>query len=156
LVESFNATLEEAVMADFLVHLLDASHPRVLEFHETTMKVLSELGAEQKQTLTVFNKIDRVEDPLTRAALRLHHPDALFVSAHTGEGLDILVGRLGELVGGGSREVILHLPHDRTDLMARIHREGVVHETGYEEEFIRIRTSVPERFRESLSPFIVL
>jgi GTP-binding protein HflX len=155
LVESFNATLEEAVMADFLVHLLDASHPRVLEFHETTMKVLSELGAEQKQTLTVFNKIDRVEDPLTRAALRLHHPDALFVSAHTGEGLDILVGRLGELVGGGSREVILHLPHDRTDLMARIHREGVVHETGYEEEFIRIRTSVPERFRESLSPFIV-
>ena len=156
LVESFNATLEEAVMADFLVHLLDASHPRVLEFYGTTMKVLSELGADAKKTLVVFNKIDQVDDPLTRAMLRSHHPEALFISVHTGEGIDQLVEQLGGLVGEGTREILLHLPHDRTDLLARLHREGRVEQTDYEEEFIRIRASVPERFRQTLEPFIIL
>ena len=156
LVESFNATLEEAVMADFLVHLLDASHPRVLEFYGTTMKVLSELGADAKKTLVVFNKIDQVDDPLTRAMLRSHHPEALFISVHTGEGIDQLVEQLGGLVGEGTREILLHLPHDRTDLLARLHREGRVEQTEYEEEFIRIRASVPERFRQTLEPFIIL
>ncbi len=156
LVESFNATLEEAVMADFLVHLLDASHPRVLEFYDTTMKVLSELGADEKKTLVVFNKIDQVDDPLTRAMLRTHHPEALFISVHTGEGLDLLVEQLAGLVGSGTQEVLLHLPHDRSDLLARLHREGKVAQTEYEEEFIRIKASVPERFRQTLEPFIIL
>jgi len=156
LVESFNATLEEAVMADFLIHLLDASHPRVLEFYDTTMKVLSELGAENKKTITVFNKMDRVDDPLTKASLRHHHPEALFISIHTGEGLDQLIADLGKLVGEETRETLLHLPHDRSDLLARLHREGVVHEADYEEEFIRIRATVPKRLRLTLEPFIIL
>jgi GTP-binding protein HflX len=156
LVESFNATLEEAVMADFLIHLLDASHPRVLEFHGTTLKVLSELGAQEKRTLTVFNKIDQVDDPLTMAALRSHHPDALFISVHTGEGLDRLMEELGGLIGNGSEEILLHLPHARSDLLARLHREAAVHQYEYEEDFIRIRASVPERFRQTLDPFVIL
>jgi GTP-binding protein HflX len=155
LVESFNATLEEAVMADFLVHLLDASHPRVLEFYDTTMKVLEELGADAKKTLTVFNKIDHVADPITRAMLRNAHPDALFISVHSGEGLDALVGKLGELVGNGSAEILLHLPHDRSDLLARLHREGIVHETSYEGEFSRIRATVSARLRDLVAPFAV-
>lgn len=153
LVESFNATLEEAVMADFLVHLLDASHPRVLEFHGTTMKVLEGLGADTKKTITVFNKIDRVTDPLTKAMLRNNHPEALLVSVHTGEGLDLLVEQLGLLVGNDTGEVLLHLPHERSDLMARLHREGVVHETVYEERFSSIRATVPARLRELMTPF---
>jgi GTP-binding protein HflX len=153
LVESFNATMEEAVMADFLVHLLDASHPRVLEFHGTTMKVLKDLGADTKKTITVFNKIDRIADPMTKAMLRNNHPDALFVSVHTGEGLDLLVEQLGLLVGNDTGEILLHLPHDRSDLMARLHREGVVHETAYEERFSRIRATVPARLRELVKPF---
>ena len=156
LVESFNATLEEAVMADFLIHLLDASHPRVLEFYDTTMKVLSELGAENKKTITVFNKMDRVDDPLTKSALRHHHPEALFISVHTGEGLDQLIAELGKLVGEETRETLLHLPLDRSDLLARLHREGVVHESDYEEKFIRIRATVPKRLRLTLEPYIVL
>ena len=156
LVESFNATLEEAVMADFLIHLLDASHPRVLEFYGTTMKVLGELGAEHKKTLTVFNKVDQVHDPLTKATLRHHHPDALFISVHTGEGLELLIARLGGLVGAENSDILLHLPHDRSDLLARLHREAVVHQAEYGEEFIRIRATVTDRFRQTLEPFIVL
>ena len=154
LIESFNATMEEAVLADFLVHLLDASNPRVLEFYETTRKVLSELGAEEKQTLIVFNKIDRVEDAVTRAILRQAHPDALFVSVHTGEGLEALVHRLGELVGSDNREVTLQLPQGRPDLLARLHREGVVHQADYTDDLIRIRATIPERFCETLAPFL--
>jgi GTP-binding protein HflX len=154
LVESFNATLEEAVMADFLVHLLDASHLRVLEFYGTTMKVLNELGADHKKTLTVFNKIDRVEDPITRAMLRNAYPEALFISVHSGEGLDVLVEHLGNLVGSENREVELLIPHNRPDLLAKIHREGVVHETLYEEEASRIRATLPERLWESVALFL--
>ena len=154
LVESFNATLEEAVMADFLVHLLDASHPRVLEFHGTTMKVLKELGADLKKTLTVFNKIDRVEDPITRAMLRDAYPEALFISVHSGEGLEGLVEHLGNLVGSENREVELLIPHTRPDLLAKIHREGVVHETCYEEEGSRIRATLSDRLRESVASFL--
>jgi GTP-binding protein HflX len=154
LVESFNATLEEAVLADFLVHLLDASHPRVLEFYGTTMKVLDELGADAKKTLTVFNKIDRVQDPMIRAMLKNAHPEALFISVHSGEGLDVLVDRLGELVGEGTREVRLLIPHDRTDLLARLHREGTVHETVYEENFCRIRATIPAKLREQTAPYL--
>ena len=154
LVESFNATLEEAVLADFLVHLLDASHPRVLEFYGTTMKVLDDLGADAKKTLTVFNKIDRVQDPMIRAMLKNAHPEALFISVHSGEGLDVLVDRLGELVGEGTREVRLLIPHDRTDLLARLHREGTVHETAYEENFCRIRATIPAKLREQTAPYL--
>jgi len=155
LVESFNATLEEAVMADFLIHLLDASHPRVLEFYGTTMKVLTDLGADHKKTITVFNKIDQVEDPITRAMLRNAYPEALFVSVHSGEGLDVLVEHLGNLVGESNQELELLLPHSRPELLARLHREGVVHETAYEEECSRVRATLPERLRVSLSEFIV-
>jgi len=155
LVESFNATLEEAVMADFLVHLLDASHPRVLEFHATTMRVLEELGADAKKTLTVFNKSDRLEDPMTRAMLRNAHPEALFVSVHTGEGLDALVERLAALVGEENSELLLDIPHDRGDLVARLHREGVIHGTEYLDAVMRISATVPPRLRELVSPFAV-
>lgn len=155
LVESFNATLEEAVMADFLVHLLDASHPRVLEFYGTTMKVLNDLGADHKKTLTVFNKIDRVEDPITRAMLRNAYPEAIFISAHSGEGLDLLVEQLGNLVGEGNKEVGLLIPHSRPDMLAKLHREGVVHETAYEEKCSRIRATVSERLKNALSEFLV-
>jgi len=155
LVESFNATLEEAVMADFLVHLLDASNPRVLEFYGTTMKVLNDLGADHKKTLTVFNKIDRVEDPITRAMLRNAYPEAIFISAHSGEGLDLLVEQLGNLVGEGNKEVGLLIPHSRPDMLAKLHREGVVHETAYEEKCSRIRATVSERLKNALSEFLV-
>jgi GTP-binding protein HflX len=155
LVESFNATLEEAVMADFLVHLLDASHPRVLEFHATTMKVLEELGADTKKTITVFNKIDRVEDPMTKAMLRNSHPGAIFISVHSGEGLGVLVERLSGLVAEESREIVLEIPHGRADLVARLHREGVIHETEYGETASRIRATVPPRLGELMAPFAV-
>lgn len=155
LVESFNATLEEAAFADFLIHVLDASHPRVMEFHNTTMKVLSDLGATDKKTIVVFNKMDRVEDPAAKAVLRLHFPEAAFVSVHTGEGIPELVERIAALAGSGLSDVTLQLPLDRTDLLASLHREGVVHAVEYGEQVMRVEATVGGRLRERLQPFEV-
>jgi GTP-binding protein HflX len=154
LVESFNATLEEAALSDFIVHVLDASHPRVMEFYNTTMKVLADLGADTKEMLVVFNKMDRVADDSTRAILRRHFPDAVFISVHSGDGLDALVERIGEFVGKNTGHVELLLPLERADLLARLHREGAVHAVEYEEDAIRVRATLPDRLSESLSEFL--
>ena len=62
LVQSFRATLEEAVLADFLIHVLDASSTQASEFYQTTTQVLSELGAGDKRVLLALNKIDLIDD----------------------------------------------------------------------------------------------
>jgi GTP-binding protein HflX len=153
LVESFNATLEEAALSDFTVHVLDASQPRVMEFYDTTMKVLGELGADTKQTLVVFNKMDKVTDPSTRAVLRHNFPKGVFISVHTGEGLDTLVERIADFVSKGTTEVNLRLPAARADLLARIHREGTVSEVAYEDDEIAVRATIPQRSLEAFAEY---
>ncbi len=88
LVEAFKATLEEAVLANFLIHVLDATAPEIERFHDTTLEVLKELGAEDKQVITVLNKIDLVTDPAARDALEWRFPGALHISAVTGQGME--------------------------------------------------------------------
>lgn len=155
LVESFNATLEEAALSDFLIHVLDASHPRVMEFYNTTMQVLADLGADTKQTLVVFNKIDRLEDGVVKGTLRRHFPDAVFVSVHTGEGLDALVDRIGDFVSAGTSLVDLELPLDRSDLLAKLHREGAVHSVDYGDDVVRVKATISDRAAAELTDFRV-
>jgi GTPase len=155
LVESFNATLEEAALSDFLIHVLDASHPRVMEFYNTTMKVLGDLGADTKHMLVVFNKVDRVEDPVTRGALRMHFPQAVFISVHSAEGMDELVARIAEFVSDGTSYVELRLPLDRADLLARLHREGVVQRADYAEDGVHVRATISNRLLATLEPYAV-
>ena len=156
LVESFNATLEEAALADFLIHVLDASEPRVVEFYNTTMRVLEELEAENLQRmLVVFNKIDKVSDPSILTGLKIHFPQAVFVSIHSGEGLDTLVERIGEFVEGGTLTVEFRLPPARSDLLARAHREGRVIELRYDEETAHVVASLPKRSLPLFEPYLV-
>lgn len=155
LVEAFNATLEESVLADFLIHVLDASQPAVLEFYQTTVAVLNELGSHDKPTLVVFNKIDRVEDPAALAHLRRHFPDALFISVHTGEGLDALIARMGEWVANAASTRELRLPLAASAELARIHREAQVHEVEYLENEVRVVATLPRRLHVSLEEFLV-
>ncbi|MBA2743412.1 MAG: GTPase HflX [Chthoniobacterales bacterium] len=154
LVEAFNATLEEAALSDFLIHVLDASQPEVMQFYNTTMRVLGDLGADTKQMLIVFNKIDKVADPYAISALRRHFPDAVFVSVHTGEGIEELVERISEFVGRGTMTLELRLPTARADLLARLHREGSVREVQYEHDVTRVLATVPTRSLEVFAPFL--
>lgn len=155
LVESFNATLEEAAMADFLIHVLDASQPRVIEFYNTTMEVLGRLEADTREMLIVFNKVDKVEDPSVLTGLRLHFPDAIFVSMYSGEGMDLLIERISDFVANGIQNVELRLPLSRSDLIARIHRDGTVVQLDYEDDVAHVFASIPKRALETYKPFCI-
>ena len=155
LVEAFNATLEEAAMSDFLIHLLDASQPGVVDFYNTTLKVLAELKADTKPTIVAFNKIDKVEDPAVLAGLRQHFPDAVFISVHTGEGIDTLVGRMNDHVSNGSAVHTLRLPQSAAGEIARLHRQAKVISTRYEGEEVWIDALLSARLAEEFVKFLV-
>jgi len=154
LVESFNATLEEAAFSDFLIHVLDASQPNVMEFFNTTMRVLADLGADTRQMLVVFNKVDKVDDPSTLTALRGHFPDALMVSVRTGAGMGELVDRISGFVGKETVTVELRLPAARADLLARLHREGTQGAIHYEGEWTYVTATMPTRALDHFAPFL--
>jgi len=152
LVEAFNATLEEAVLSDFLVHVVDASAKNAREFYETTRRVLSELGAEDKRTLVVFNKTDAAT-PEALISLRRDFPDAQFVSVHTREGLDALVERLGEFVADDLVTLELRIPQSRSDLLARLHREADIRDLDYEGNFVHARVRLTPRTARDFEEF---
>jgi GTP-binding protein HflX len=156
LVEAFNATLEEAALSDFLIHVLDVSQPEVMEFYNTTIRVLTDLGADTKQMLVIFNKIDKVSDSAALFALRRHFPDAVSVSAKTGEGMPELIERISEFVARGTLTISLRLPSERADLLARLHREGSVHDLQYGDGFTLVAATIPTRSLEVFSPFIAV
>lgn len=155
LVESFNATLEESVFADFLIHVVDASQSRAVDFYNTTERVLAELGVGQKPKLIVFNKIDRIESAEPLANLRRHFPDAVFISVHTGAGIGELIARISEWVAncGTTRE--LRLPASAGAVLARLHREAQVREIEYLGDEVRMVATAPLRLWETVEEFIV-
>jgi GTP-binding protein HflX len=156
LVESFNATLEEAAFSDFLIHVLDASQPNVMEFFNTTMRVLTDLGADTKQMLVVFNKVDKVEDPAAFANLRNHFPDAIMVSVKTGAGMIELVDRISDFVRKDTVTVELRIPAARADMLARLHREGIQGAIHYEEDWTWVTATMPTSSLDHFAPFLAV
>ncbi|HEV7402981.1 MAG TPA: GTPase HflX [Chthoniobacteraceae bacterium] len=155
LVESFNATLEEATQSEFLIHLLDASQPEVMEFYNTTMKVLTELHADQRPMIMAFNKIDLVEDTAVLANLGRHFPQAHFISVQTGQGLVGLLEHMGELVSGQAGVRELRLPQTATEEIARLHRETRVLETEYLDDEVRVVALMTPKLAERYAEFLV-
>ncbi len=155
LVDAFKATLEEAIVSNFLIHVLDVNSPEVEAHAETTLHVLNELGAKDKTILTVFNKVDDLWDESIRTNLALQHPDALFISAHTGEGIPALLNRIESIIESDFEQLRLLIPHERYDLVARLHREGGVRKEEARDEGTYIVGSVPERLLPALRPFVL-
>lgn len=154
LVEAFKATLEEAVLADFLIHVLDATSPEIERFHRTTLEVLDELGAEGKPTITVLNKIDLVEDPEQIASLARMFPDALRVSAFTRAGLDQLLDACSVALADRVRCLDYRIPQQRADLVGLLHRDAKVLSTDYEGNDILVRAVVPPMLAGRLEAFV--
>ena len=155
LVESFKATLEEAVLADFLIHVLDASSPEIIDHYQTTRRVLAELGADEKRVVVVLNKIDRIEDPSVLNGLRAEFPGASEVSALSGEGLGGLALRFTDFLADRVRKVVYRIPQARGDLSGLIYREGKVLDTEYEGNDILLTAIVPKSLEGQLSDFLV-
>ncbi len=112
LVEGFAATLEETLVADLIVHVVDGSAPeeRLVEQIAAVNAVLHEIGADDLPIEIVMNKID-VVDPMHRRRLANRYPDALQVSAATGEGLDEVRARIAERFAERYEAVRLLIPH---------------------------------------------
>jgi len=155
LIEAFKATLEEAILSDFLIHVLDASHPRVFDFYQTTMRVLEELGADAKRMITVLNKVDLVKDESTLHTLRLHFPEGAFISVRSGEGLKELLHRMADLLADRVSKVELALPLDRTDLLSLLHRTSLVINVGYEDSHVSVVALVSPKVYARVEPFLV-
>jgi GTP-binding protein HflX len=153
LVEAFRSTLEEVVDADLLVHVVDGSDADPLAQINAVRQVVGEVVAEYDVTapreLLVVNKTDAADD-LALAQLRRVLPDAVFVSAHTREGLDRLRARMCELVEPTDAAVDVVIPYDLGDLVARVHAEGRVQSTEHTAEGTRITGWVPMALAASL------
>jgi GTP-binding protein HflX len=154
LVDAFKATLEEAVEADFLIHVLDAGQENPLEIHQTTTEVLNELGAGEKETLTLLNKIETVTDLIQRQVLKKEFPDALPISVHTGEGIEDLHFALSDILSRKTGTMELSIPQSRADIIARLHREANVLNVDYEGDNALILAVVPERMRATYTEFL--
>ncbi len=154
LVEAFKATLEEALVADFLVHVLDGSSTGVESHLKTTLEVLGELDADDKPRLTVYNKMDLVNDPAVRRHLTQLAPDALFVSSHSGEGLEDLLIRLDDSLRRTPVLAELLVPYDHYDLVAQLHKLGCVQKEETLDEGVRIvARDIPPANMERLNEF---
>lgn len=152
LVQAFRSTLEETLLASFLVHVIDASDPSAVEHARITGEVLDEIGSRNKPTIQVLNKIDAV-DERELALVRLSFPDAVEVSAIDGTGLDELRARIRDVVTTTYEQIDVEIPHARSDLAALIHRTGRVLEERYVDGVVSIRAEVPERTRRMVEGY---
>jgi GTP-binding protein HflX len=162
LVDAFRSTLEEAVLADFLIHVLDASDPGAEGFFMTTMGVLRDLGADKKPMILALNKADRGllpefsasppfggEGPPLRGLRQ--YPDAVPVSAKTGQGLPELLQRMEQFAAGELAR--FRFPPDRHDLAALLHRSGRVLSEKYEDRCIEIEARISAALMEKLRDY---
>lgn len=110
LVASFRATLEEAIHADLLLHVVDASSPEAEAQIAAVDAVLRELGADERPMVLALNKTDCVQDEAAFTILRDHHPHALPISALTGAGLEVLRGEVARRMRGEQQRMTLSVP----------------------------------------------
>jgi GTP-binding protein HflX len=120
---------------------VDGSDPHPEDQLSAVREVLGEIGAGDLPELVVINKAD-IADPLQLAALRRREPDALIVSAHSGEGIDELLARLDERLPRPEITVDVVVPYDRGDLVAAAHADGEVLSQEHLPEGTRLRARV--------------
>jgi GTPase len=142
LVEAFRSTLIEAREADLLLHVVDASDPDLSGQIAAVREVLTEIEANQIPEHLVFNKIDLL-DPTTLTRIRNLYPDASFVSARIGDGLDELVDTITSALEEQMTLLHLSVPYDRGDVVASAHRLGEVVAEKHDEHGTLLDVRVP-------------
>jgi GTP-binding protein HflX len=115
-------------------------------------EVLLEIGAAELPELIVFNKADVIGDQGMRRLANLY-PEAVFVSALTGSGLDELLGRIGELVEKTMVIMTLEIPYTRGDLVAAVHRVGEVIEEKHDDNGTILEVRIPETSQAQFAQF---
>ncbi len=156
LVEAFGATLEETVLADLVLHVVDASAPEdeLDEMVRAVEEVLEGIGAGERPRLLVLNKADRLDDE-QRAELRFRHPEGILVSAATGEGLDALADRIDREFRRNLRAVDLLVPYGEGGRLAELHDVAGDLERTETPEGVRVHVRLPVSLVERFAPFAI-
>jgi GTP-binding protein HflX len=157
LVEGFAATLEETLVADLVLHVADASasEERLEEQLAAVNAVLEEIGATDLPVELVLNKVDGA-DSLRRRRLANRFPEALQVSARTGEGLDALRERIAERFADRYELVELLVPYEDGGRLAELYALGPPIESRTDrEDGVLIRARLPERDVRRFARFLV-
>ncbi len=153
LVASFRATLEEAIHADLLLHVADASHDRVAHEIAAVDRVLDELGCDRSRLLLVLNKVDRITDPAVHTVLAQQFPEGAFLSARTGRGADDLGRRVSQWAGGLPLRVTLQADCANGKLMRYIARHARVRTETYAGATARIEAVMAQDHVDGLRAF---
>ncbi|HKC27563.1 MAG TPA: GTPase HflX [Jatrophihabitans sp.] len=152
LIEAFRSTLEEVGEADLILHVVDASDADPEAQIKAVREVLADIDALGVPEQLVFNKVDAA-DPAMVLRLRGIAPDAIFVSARTGEGVEALRELIDTRLPRPDIAVTVLVPYNRGDLVTRIHDEAEVLETEHTAGGTLIRALVRPALAQRLRPF---
>lgn len=150
LVAAFRATLEEVTESDLLLHVLDVTHPQARRQAEAVLETLEAIGAAGKPMVTALNKVDRLTDRTQALRLAADLPNPVFISALRGEGLDLLLERVEDLLSQGLVPVETVIPYNRWDLMRIVREQGFVEREMPTARGMRIIARVPPSIAERL------
>ncbi len=157
LVEGFAATLEETLVADLVLHVVDASSPeeRLTEMIAAVNTVLHDIGADDLPVELVVNKVDAV-DEATRRSLANRYPDAPQVSALTGEGLDELRARIADRFSERFESVRLLLPYQDGGKLNELYSLGApIEEREDTSEGVLVLARLPRREIRRFARYLV-
>jgi GTP-binding protein HflX len=143
LVASFKATLEETRQARLLLHVVDASNPFAEGQIKSVNAVLKELGCQDKPSLLVLNKADKVPDLLSLQVLQAHHPRAVAVSAVTGKVLDELRDAVVEMLHADFTEATVETDAGNGKVLAYLAAHAEIHRQEFHDDRVTIRCSLP-------------
>lgn len=154
LVNAFKSTLSEVRDADLLLKVADASDANLTRQLEAVDRVLDEIGADEVRSFVVLNKVDLI-DNLQRVELRRLYPDAVFVSAATGGGIDELVERIGLEAAALDVLVDVLIPYREGKLLKVLHECGSILYESYEETGTHVLAKLPQRLAARISEYRV-
>jgi GTP-binding protein HflX len=154
LVAAFRATLEEIAEADMLLHVLDITHPNVQAQAEAVLRTLEELNADHIPVLTVLNKIDRLADPAGARTSVEGNPDAVAISALTGEGHADLLEALDRKLYESYEQVSVRLSYQEGGLQALFRSQGQVDRVEHDRNDVIMYGRIPGRLLARFQPFM--
>jgi GTP-binding protein HflX len=150
LVASFKSTLDEVVEADIVLHIVDVSHPMFLEQMDVVFETLRDIKADGKPSITVFNKVDKLEEPGSLAGLKERFPNAIPISAARGMNLGELLSAIQRFAEDRHSIRIFTIRPPDYKIRAEFHREADVKSEEFEEHFIRISCDIPPEMAERM------
>jgi GTP-binding protein HflX len=153
LVAAFQSTLEEVTFSDFLLHVVDVSHPAWESQRDAVMETLQVLGAAEKPILTVFNKIDRLTDHTIERKLVAEWPNSVAISATTGRGVPDLMAAIRRQVQDLLGYVIALVPYSEPSLVQDCYDYGRVFKIEYREAGIYIEAELVAEMRRKLERY---